>query len=75
VCLQIYGDWGPPKNKDPAKKWQVDKLMELFPHLRIAFVKEAAGQFYSCLVRWCAESKQVVQCYEIEIPGHILVGE
>lgn len=70
VTCQIYGDWAV---KDPKKKWQVDKLMEMFPHLRIAFVKNAGGKFYSCLVRWCAATQQVVQCFEIEIPGHILV--
>ena len=67
ISCQIYGDWGEGENK----KKSVDTLMRLFPHLRIAYVKQeqdhnGENKWFSFLVRWCNIAKKVVTCYRIE---------
>lgn len=76
VSCQIYGNWNDKSSaKEQALKAGIDVLMERFPHVRIAYVKqekdpydEGAEKFYSYLVRWCQERKRVVTCFRIEQP-------
>ena len=72
------GQW--VQNKDEnirQKKEQVETLMKMYPHLRVAYVDENKEdkRFFSCLVRWCQKGQQVVEVYRVELPGHILIGE
>jgi len=67
ISCQIYGNWKP----DDQKKLAVDTMMRLFPHLRIAYVKQDKDyngdtKWFSFLVRWCDVENKVVQCYRIE---------
>lgn len=67
ISCQIYGNW----NEGENKKKSVDTLMRLFPHLRIAYVKQepdrnGENKWFSFLVRWCSIEKKVVKCYRIE---------
>ena len=75
------GQW--VQNKD-EKKEQVETLMKMYPHLRVAYVDEKKEDVdenkedkrcFSCLVRWCQKGQQVVEVYRVELPGHILIGE
>eukprot|EP01043_Picozoa_sp_COSAG02_P033361 COSAG02_NODE_2272_length_9263_cov_212.913902_4_plen_1294_part_00 len=67
ISCQIYGNWSDGEDK----KKSVDTLLRLFPHLRIAYVKQepdknGENKWFSFLVRWCDVEKKVVKCYRIE---------
>ena len=67
ISCQIYGNW----EEGNDKKKSVDTLLRLFPHLRIAYVKEEPDdegnkKWFSFLVRWCNVKNEVVKCYRIE---------
>lgn len=62
ISCQVYGNWD---EKSPLKKG-VDALLQRFPHLRIAYVKEENKKFFSYLIRWDVELNRIVKCYRIE---------
>jgi callose synthase len=62
ISCQVYGKWD-DKNE---LKIGVDTLMKRFPHLRIAYVQEENGKFFSYLIRWDEERNRIVKCYRIE---------
>jgi callose synthase len=84
VTCQVYGKWSKDAPKTDGteggkeKQEAVDKLMQIFPHFRVAYVDGPVGdakEFFSVLLRWCAQRQKVVECYRVKLPGGILVGE
>lgn len=83
ISCMIYGDWVRKKRSkaDTDKKRQIDLLLKIFPHLRVAYTDSVDGKFFSCLARWDnlaapdEHGMQISEIYRVQTPGHILVGE
>lgn len=60
---------------DVSKYHAINMIMQMHPHVRIAFVDSQFGKFSSVLMKWDEESKTTAECYRVELPGNPIIGE
>ncbi|CAM9179036.1 unnamed protein product, partial [Chrysoparadoxa australica] len=76
VSCQIFSKMRKSNREaDQAKARAIEKLAKKHRGLRIACVEERDSCHFSQLYVWSHEEDSLVKEFEIELPGHILVGE
>ena len=61
-------------NDKISKFLAINEMLERFPHLRVAYIDNAAPQA-SVLIRWDQKHNEVVEVYRVILPGPPIIGE
>jgi callose synthase len=72
VSCQIYGKM---KREKMPQADAIDELLQMKPQLRVTYIDEAEGVFYSVLIKWDAIENSIVEVYRVRLPGNPIVGE
>ncbi|CAN0418360.1 unnamed protein product, partial [Laminaria digitata] len=76
VSCQVFAKMETSKKKaDRDKAGHIKMLARMYPGLRIAYVEESEGSFFSVLAKHAGPGDQMEEEYRVRLPGQILVGE